>query len=308
MRADPAASATGRRWLPIMALVLASLASGCDRELSAPAPLLPDNLRSYVTGDAAANLTPQGSFVLPPPAPEPYSQLTPEQAAGLALLFAKTFGPYIREYLERYHGRAINFSTLRVGSPAYYASTPYAPTPDTVDPGTRNVFGPFYLVYLVAPDGRPVIVAEVAARTEITTENGQLKFPLSYGNDVRLEAVGPGRGYMTPPSPERAVQIAGSATGAHAKMVPELLLPDRFHTPAHARWRVTLDRPVTVRGRRTGVTRSERDLYVGLDGDLTIPDETQPEFGFVKARNGETVSISVRPGRPVAFESVTISR
>lgn len=308
MRTHPEGGSARRRFLPFPLLSIVLLVSACGEDLAAPPPLLPDNVRAYVSDELAAHLTANGTFVLPPPASEPYPQLTPDGSAELALVYARTFGPYLRDYLERYHGRSIDFATLRVGSPAYYASTPYAPTPDTVDAGARNAFGPYYLVYLVAPDGRPVLVAEVAARSEITIENGQLKFPLSRGSDVRLEAIAPGRGFMTPPSPERAVQIAGAAAGAHATAVPELLLPGRPFSPAYARWRVALDRPVVVRGRRTGLTRSLRELYVGVDGDLSIPEDTQPSFGSFTALNGETVRIGVRPGRPLAFESVTIAR
>lgn len=103
-------------------------------------------------------------------------------------------------------------------------------------------------------------------------------------------------------TPETAVAVAAAllkGTGARVAEVPEAftiivppgILPQTAHlapstfawTPLCARWRVTLDRPVTLRGAKTGQSIRTRTVYVvrGESGcygvpELQVPKPAQP--------------------------------
>jgi hypothetical protein len=234
--------------------------------------------------------------------------VSPKRAQELALAFARTFGPYFRGTFEREHGQSINLETLQVGSPAYYAETPFRLLPEDVHPGLRNWYGPYYMVYLASPDGTPVLVVGVSGSTEAWIENGRLRFPLQYGNDFYTEGVRLGEGFAKPLSPEQAVRRVGEATGVPVSALPELFRPDHEHHPVFARWKVTLDRPVAVRSQASQSTQQVRELYVGLRGEFSVPSAVQPaELNDSDFMTKTTIRVPVRADRPVAFEPVTIS-
>jgi hypothetical protein len=282
--------------------------AACEGEPQTPEPLYPGDVRTYVVPELAAELGPDGRFNLPAPPAEAYPQITAQQAEEIAVAWVRTFGKYFHGYLESRHGRRIDLSSLRIGSPVYYATTPYTPVPPDVHPGIRNTFGPRYILYMVSPDGIPVVEISVAAFTEAWVEGKTLRFPSRHGDDVLPTPIPVGRGFTMPVSPERAVQIAANASGARAALVPDLLLPERDYDAVFSRWKVTLDRPVTVRTAARGAGRIVRELYVGIYGQVFTPAEVQPqERVFYEPFLGREFRVQVRGGRPVAFEPATVS-
>lgn len=297
-------------WWTAVGLAAVSLfLGGCEREpVYSPELLPPGDIRQYVTEELAKSLSTDGRFELAAPAGGAGRQISPERAAELAVAYARSSALYIRGYLERDHGQKIDFHTLRVGSPAYYAATPYQSVPADVHPGVRNEHGPYYLVYLVSPDGAPVLNVAVAAYTEAFIREGEFWLPPRSGADVFAAGVRLGEGFAMPLSPEKAVRRVSELTGARASVVPELLLADRDYHPQHARWRVTLDRDVRALSKATGQARLTREIYVGLRGELTIAAATQPSARAVfDSPERGMVRIPVNPARPVAFEPVTLA-
>lgn len=295
------------RWCGVvLGLVTCGAALGCNEQGAAPEPLWPEDVRPYLTAATAAELTPEGRFVLPPPPPEPYPQITAEQARELAVAWARTFGRYHSKYLERDHGGPIDFFGLEAAAPPYYAASSYEPVGPEAHPGMRNSFGPYFLVYLV-DNGRPIINLAVAAFTESTVEQGEMRMVVSKGGDFIHEAVPEGQGFVMPLSAERAAQIAAEATGSLVAAVPELVLPELRYSAHHARWKVLLDRPVNARLIRTGTVRMTSEVYVGLRGEVTIPAVVQPPGSAVYDPSRRVqVQIRRRAGRPVLFERVSI--
>jgi hypothetical protein len=291
----------------ILVLLGLALLTSCDGPPSAPQPLHPGDVRAFVTVDLAAQLTGDGRFPLTGPAPEPYPQVSPARAAEIAVAWSRTFGRFHGSYLERQHRRAIDFGTLEVVSPVYYAVGVYEAVPDDAPAGARNAFGPHYLVYL-GTGGEPVLSVSVAAFTGAWVADGQLHYPTQHGRDVVAQGVNPSTGFGIPPSPEQAVRIASMTSGAQVRAVPELVRPHRDYLPHHARWRVVLDRPIRARERRTGRTRLTGEIYVGLRGETSIPADAQPgPADEVYGATGTAFRLVRRPGRPVAFEPADLS-
>jgi hypothetical protein len=294
----------------LLVMALSSFALGCaERPPVEPQPLHPDDVRLYLTDQASTSLDASGRFVLPDPPEEAYPQISPERAGELAVVFASTYGPMVRSHLERQHRRPIDFGALRVGSPVYYAASPYEPVPPHFSPGMRNVHGPQYLLYLVYPDGTPVLSVNVAAFTEAWIEEGQIRFPTWHGGDFGAAGIPAGDGFQLPVSPEQAARLASRHTGASVAGAPEFLLAPFPYTALHSRWRIRLDRPVEVRLRTTGEARAIRELYVGLRGQLFVPSAIQPDHLSVDdVRSGTRARLPVREHRPVEFVPVSSAR
>jgi hypothetical protein len=288
-------------------LALAGVAACGADSSSAPIPLDAADIRAYVSPAVAAGLDGQNRFPQAHPESEKYPQITGEQAAEMAVAFARTFAPYIRPYLERQHGAGIDFHSLEVVSPAYYAATPYRDIPEEMHPGLRNGLGPYYLVYL-GRDGAPVLSVGVAAFTGAKVEGGRLVLPVYSGADIEAQGVRRGEGFSMPFSPENAVRHVAAATGSRAAAVPELVMPDHEFVPQYARWKITLDRPVQAHVSRTRQGRQTREVYVGLRGELSIPADAQPErITQVDGPTGRRFEVGRKPERPTAFERVTLA-
>lgn len=305
---EPSRALAAGRTLLHAALLAGSLSlPACDHGgVSSPERLAAGDIRSFVTPELSSDLARDGSFTLP--APPAGTRVSPDGAREMALAFARTFGPSLRGTLERQHGRPIDFDRLHVGSPAYFAATPYEPLPADVHPGLRNAYGPYYLLYLAAADDVPALVVAISASTEAWVENGRVRLPLNYGADFHVEGVGLGDGFVKPLSPEQAVRRLGEASGAQATAIPELLLPDHEHSPFFARWKVSLDRPIAARSRGNGEARRLREIYVGLRGEYFAPSAVQPgEHSRVNPETGGIVRIPNRAGSPVEFEPVILS-
>lgn len=273
------------------------LLAACNDDAASSRPLAAGDIRTSVTQDLAGKLSSDGRFTLPPAPRERYEQVSPEQASAIAVAWARTFGKYVRNELERIHGKPIDFDALRAGSPAYYAAATYEPVPADVHPGIRNAFGPQYLLYLVDDEG-PVISVAVASFNQASVEGGSLVLPSAGGMEIVPNAIPIGQGFAAPVSPEQAASLVSRATGARVSSVPELVMPGRGFHPQHSRWRVTLDRPVSARGSGSAT----REVYVGLRGQLTVPEGAQPEGTSVfDPPTQRMIPLVRRASNPVSF-------
>lgn len=281
-------------WLAVLA--------ACSDELAAPQALSPGNLRTAVTQEVALTFGAGDRFVLPDVPRETYAQVSGEEAAEIAVAWSRTFGQYVRGEFERLHGKPIDFQSLRVGAPAFYAHAAYEPVAADVHPGIRNGIGPQYLVYLVDDEG-PVISIAIAAFNQARVEGGRLILPSAGGMEVVPSPLPRDAGFNAPLSPEQAAALVNRATGVRVNAVPELVMPGRGFHPQHARWRVSLERPVPARVSSRAGDHPTSEVYVGLRGQITLAAQAQPaessEFDPSTQRHYRVVR---RPGRPVSFE------
>jgi hypothetical protein len=273
--------------------------------------------RGAATGRAAAALGDSGAFApralgAPPPGVRPVIARADAESAAVA--FAYHFGPsapVVRggRYEERPTERR------RVCGRAYYVrpvvAVPAAVAAAAVDADLTMAWGPTWVVPVCDDGGfarTTVLLTDAPTRLRVVLGDRPDDVPeLVYPTDrsARIGSV-PGplsldweRGVAL--TPEAAVAVATTAiagAGARVAEVPEafalVIPPDRLpqppivpqsmpQTPACPRWRLTLDRPVTLRGAGSGQRVRTRTVYVargdfGCSGAATlqIPRPDQP--------------------------------
>lgn len=300
------------------ALLVVFSSAGCfDSEPSEP-QLSTVVSPAYVTGAAAAALGPDGRFALEAPSsPNGDRIISPVQARRLAMGFLRSFGVAFRAGWEAERGGPIDLASLAASPRVYFAQTPYSAVPrNDVHSAHRRHFGPYYLVTLLQRS-EPVLQISVSAlTTEYSIDDrGRLVAPVETGMDFISDAM-PADGSFRPISPEEAVAMAAEATGATIRDVPELVLMGSAHSPAFARWRIELDRPIRARGRDGRDAAAQRTVFVGSLRNSRFavddPDGSGSHRAVMVPRSGGgrpvAVQVNVRPGSHKALRAVDLSK
>lgn len=293
-------------------LVLSLSISACSE--SPTGHVVEFELADALTPGAEAELTPEGFFPSIVSLKGVGETVSPERARELASAFVTTFGRVFEPTWSRWAERQIRIEELKPLPRVLLAQSPYRPVANSVHPGVRKFVGPHYFVTL-AQAGDPILSVAVSAyNTDVDIENGRLDLPARHGNDFFVEAIPP-QAVSLPLPPEEAVRIAAS-TGAKVTAAPVLVAAPAGFSPHHARWRVSLDRSVTVdvlrpyqRGGPT--TLAVREVFVGVDGKLQVPESTQPALTHITqpsptGRGAAPLELTARA--PTQFQGVTASQ
>lgn len=288
---------------PYRVMATGLLLVGCESSTAPPHPAVFD----FVTGAARDALLPDGTF----PPSDTGIGIGLGQGRRLAAAYVRTFlhaevePGSLLEHLQEESGRTISFFDLRIGQRWYLALSAYDSRPD-LPPELRNVTGPYFIGTLHDPT-TPVIGLGVAANaTEMGIENGDLVYPRYAGAEFSVMGLPLEYAQTTPPPPEEAVVLVGQVTGAKTIAVPKLYAPTRPFRPHHARWRLVLDRAITVSD-ELGNTFERSELWVGRGFTLWTPASDQPE-GLTATLRDETYFVPRDRGIPGAFIPVTAAR
>lgn len=305
-----------RLFIPSAGLLLFALVA-CSEPVG---PSEVPDVRPWVTGEAARHLSSSGQFIFSAPATDwPYEIIDSAMAAELGLALSRTF-PSIRRALEEQRGEPINFANLTTVT-RLLGQSPYSPLPDSVPRSLRKSVGPKYLVRLLERGAPAISVGVSAFNTDVRLEGGEVILPVHHGGEFQAYGIRRGEGYRNPISPEEAVVVAGRSTGALITEVPELVLPHRTYSFGFARWRLVLDRTVTLQTVETGERHTTRVLFVGLifgsggkliaHNALLLPKAVQPRADTAyRAVSGVERSfiVPLREDVPVYFDQVDTSR
>ena len=270
----------------------------------------PPDVRVWVTEELSANLDAKGHFVLPTPQPvgaEPI--ISPETAAQLAMAYVQTFlwnddaaaagFETLSRVLEREHGRNVDWLDVRpLPERTYYAGGAYQELPAAVPLFVRRAFGRSYQIPLVS-GGNQVALLTVAAHSTDTSidADGTLVLPRVSGGEFDASGIPWNLATWVPLSPEEAVRIAATTTGARVRRLPRLTRMGDPVASYFAKWEIVLDRPVTLRMVDTGETRSSDTVFLGAWADWKIewflPKRVQPE--------GDTILYSAEDGDHLVY-------
>jgi hypothetical protein len=296
-------------------------------------PSDPPPVAKYLTAELAEQMSGGHLQLAAPRAPDDIPIISPDRARDLARAFLHSWG---RETVSRWaweRGTPIDQGSITPGDRVYFARTPHGRLPDDLyHPAIRRIYGPMYLVPMVAGGETVALLAVSAYSTDLEIDaKGLIRSPFFGGSYFFSTAVAPNprdkRFQFTPVTPEEAVAYAGRLTGAHVSALPELVLMPPFH-PTSAQWRLTMDRPVQVRRRSVpGLTRrgeevsgsepafATKELYVGPNRLVTVPARVQPAHKRVaypvgQERGGNqphvTTDLPRRDDLPLEFEAVVI--
>jgi hypothetical protein len=255
------------------------------------------------------------TFLRPPTRRLPF-RLSDEQAArDLAPAYINTFAslPEFREPLELQRGAPINLVALRAAMRVEFAETPYEVLPDSAPRWLRRSLGSAFVVRLTEA-GVPAVAVSVARHaTELFVVDGRVRFPPDAGGEFQAFGMRADPGYSSPIGPERATEVAARLTGAKITELPILLRPLSRFAMTFARWKLVLDREITVVERATGIERRTQVLYVGLQPIAGVPGGNPAALFIASAEQpgedtlqaGATYTIGIRPGIPVYFEEIS---
>lgn len=319
-----------RRFLAIS--VGLALLAGCDwntqpMEMST----VPADIARFVTGDAARGLNANGLFTLAPAAaPADLPIISAERAGELATAYVRTYGAHLQPGFRMYGAPDIDIARLQLDPRVLYAETPHELFPNVWDPSPRRHLGPYYIAHFLLA-GRPALTVAVSpyAHDVGIESNGSVVRPVHVGglfHHFPVVTDPNGRVRYRPVSPEDAVEMVATRTGALVTAAPRLLLKDSRYHPVTAQWQLKLDRPVSVKKKKGGEQFLVRELFVGPNGILAVPSAVQPAFTKVDYRSGPrpiqgtnargnpgrgpapraTLNLPRRQGMAVEFDDVTL--
>lgn len=310
------------RRIGFVVVLAAALSCGGHDEINAPRTT--HLSASYVSGEAAAALSPDGQFVLKGPMPGgDMPELSSDQSRKLAIAAVRSWGPPTLLRLQQYHGAEIDIGALSPCGRVYYETAAYEPLGTGVYRPVRVAYGPKWIVFFCGRSGDPEVSVSIASYGTYLSVRG--RFIISDGPaGPEFHLSGIPLGQEAPISPERAVQLVGDMSGRQVTEVPELVLPG-LAVAQLGLWRLVLDAPVTTVERRTGSRWRDSVVYVGaadnytdrrrgliavyrgVKADSTLPTESAI-YHLDGNPRGPRVKIAVhrRAGLPRTFEPVTI--
>lgn len=219
-------------------------------------------LSAAVTGEAARSVGADGRFVLSPPPFENLPVLSESDARGAAGFAARTLAPLAGPLLRSQHGGPIDWASLEVCGPTYYARSPFVPYSEDLPDPVRYYLGSHWIVATCSPDGHPVLSVAVAA-TAVAVREIPAGWVLPPGS-IRMVGIPATWQGALPVSPEGAAILAAERSQARVSTVPVLYAPNPFDEfPQGAYWRFEMDTPLSITGRTSGAASQSTLLRVG---------------------------------------------
>lgn len=255
-----------RAWL-VLWIAAASLAGCASEDPGQPDRHLapPDDLRRFLTDEAAAQLDSRGTFVLAATAAA--DELPANDAEQLADVYLRHIAPMLKAALELDRGTVIELSQLRRCGQTLYAESAFEPLNDAAPDQLKRVYGSWWLIGFCGQGGDievSVGVSALATHVRIAS-SGDLVFGGPQGNEFFSLGVPSGWASPVGESPERAAGRAATRAGRLVTRAPRLLAPDpAVAYPQGALWQVDLDRGIRLRNRVEATSR----LFSGLGGEI----------------------------------------
>lgn len=295
-------------------LALCSLCTAACDSPTEPIVRVP-NVRLAVTGKAAESIDGNGRFTLPLPATDGAGPiLTPGEAAAFARGYIRAIvgaipiagTSSITASLEEAHGRSIAWNDLDLDPRlAYFAQSSYEPLPDSIPASVRRYYGSHYLVPFYVHGVQAVSIGVAAYNPDIWLDaEGRVRKPPISGNEFVPVGVLWDLVSRTPPWPEQAVLSVYKATGARTVEVPMLIKPGERWAPQGARWKLALERPITVERMSDGMHFLVETIYLGSwRGPGRPTDPLDGMYWFIaRVEQPQEEEISYRVRNPVTGE------
>jgi hypothetical protein len=234
--------------LAVIAFSLITEACGDD---PASAPIRGDDLLPYLSGEAAVAIQRYGEF--PAVRTEAWrDEIFGTFAAEIAVAWIQRFLGQIVGVLERDRGAPIDVARLRPCSRQFYAQSAYGPLPSVATEAVQRIAGPHWVVpFCVGADQQVSVSVSVFAESVDAA-----------GVNVFVVGVAPHK--SAPMQPEDAAVDVATRTRRRVARVPELVAIEYGMTPQFALWRVTLDRPVSVRSLESLARWDASEVYLAI--------------------------------------------
>jgi hypothetical protein len=276
-------------------------------------PTEPRISSAWLTGQAVEAVASDGHFRLHVVQRHPLDEVSSEEATRIAATWVHTNGLWLRHAFEQDRGSPVDPRHVSECGRVFYAETPYAELPQSASHTLRTVYGPWWLVTLCDDRWPAISVAVSAYSKNLKVTNGVVS---GIGNELFATGI-PATLPSVPMSPEEAVQMAVAQTGARVSEVPVLMMAPRPESPQTAKWMVTLDRPVMIRGLHSKLARPVTTVFVGFtdtwhEKAIQADDPSVPasaagsDAAAAKGGAPPPVSLAPRAGFSLALERVEV--
>lgn len=297
----------GGRWnIRVVVLGGIALVAGCTSDGRPSAPTLD---RAFLTGAAAAALRSDGKFAMPDSVVNPPGQITRAQAVTIARRYVKDVGPSLIGPWSTVFGSPLALAELAACKSPLYAATPYTAIVGDVSDAVAKELGPHWIVPICTSGGRIAVVLSFSARatTLVVPADANPQYELADMLSVGIPEDADVSWY----EPESAAALAFARTGVRVTEVPTLVMNPRPEAPLLVRWKVPLEAPVTVVGKKSGASRSRTAVLAGFgvvfreSGLLDVAPDTAPRSSMVDRNTKATLQLSLSPEAPAPVEPVT---
>lgn len=246
----------------LMLLAGVSVAASCSN-----AEIWSPPLESIVAPHLVSQLGESGEFSAPAVPSEAWPQLGYGGARRFAEAYVRSFGSTSKSLWSKDASVAIEPKDLRICSGPLFAKSAYTFGADDIPEALRNaVGGQFIVQYCDATGSARLLVSIAASATSLRiVQGGRLEFPRE-GAENSILAQGIQREFSGAPAipPMReAMLLAAATTGRKIAAIPELVLAPIPSGALFARWRITLDEPVSVSTLRGGSVTGVTTVFVG---------------------------------------------
>jgi hypothetical protein len=291
----------------------------------------PRELTGFVTGEAAANIGPDGSYALinTNAGLSGREEIKGPQAAVLATAWVRDYARWVQGYLSRTHGSPVEVAELTACGRPLYAASPFEPLPDDLPSPNHKGYGPYWLITLCGAAGVPQVLLAVSAYNTDVLDNAGRHRPVTHGGgEYAWVGIPGGRLDVIVASPEEATRMVGERTGAVVRATPQLFIGAKG--PWTSSWRLELDGTASVNVRATGRSVQTAELYVVRltsndessvsSPTIAVPSSDQPEgvtFRYVMPFTLDrrepltltygTATARRRPDVPLRFDPVATS-
>lgn len=302
-------------------LAVVVMVAGCDGRIVAPdtvpaGPPLPSPAAiltvapSALTAAALAALGPDGRFTArATPFAAPFAALTGTQAESIAVRFTRAYSSVLGSDFSEDRRAPVNASRLLLCSPALYAESALAPTPDSIIVPLRIHYGPQWEVILCEDGVQKAVIAVGAFATDLIA----FDFEASTGAaaiellNAAIHFAGLPVGVRYLASAEEAASRVAATTGRRVAAIPRLVRARIPNSSIWTMWSVDLDSVIAVRGTITRRERNRSTLLYGLviyaRWEMTVADATNEELGPY-VTTGEVL----QPGGSLRTIPVVLSR
>lgn len=300
-------AARAKRGIPLVALL--ALLACQDKQPTGPQGRLD---RAHLVGDAAAAFGSDDRFTLPESVTTPHGELSVDDATIVARKYVSDVAPWMEAAWSRAVGARVSAAELATCDRPVYARSAYESISGGASEITLRTVGSHWVVAFCNGSGVVQLMVSFSARAidvldAITTG----RVPPYNTTDFRSYGVPSSVARIALLTPENAAEAVYRAVGTRISHVPVAVMSPRPLSAVLLKWRVEIERPVTVRTTRTQTQARTATLFAGFaesfldSGVLLATSAGESVVIWTDPQTGAQLRLTLSPTAPAGVEVIT---